>query len=780
MSLTREELIENHQAEMRIKNAENEIKYKISSYKLDLTPINGECKELINEPIDDINKNKKNINVKENLTEILPKRELSFLLDMDYNTFKIYGKTDYENENERLKHFNMLKSFCKKSLKNNGVSKHEYHYSSDTPDEQGGRLYSGNGVQGLPKKIRGLLMKHTTDIDMKNAHPVILSYIGKLFDVKTPSLEYYINHREEIIGNGSNREELKCNFLKTINAKTINYKINDPFFRKFDVEMKFLQKTICNLPEFKSILKSVPEDKQNNIFGSCLNRILCKYENQILTSCKKYLINKNIEIAVNMFDGCMLYGDFYNNTDLLIEVENAVEFDFPNLNMKWDYKTHDNSIKIPEDFDETTVVNKLDTFEELCNEFEKTHAKILNLVLYVKETDDDVILFTPTKIIDAYTHISYIKIISDKSRKVPFIKDWMMINDNIRIFDNIGIYPNKLLCPSNIFNMWRPFAMELKTGNYNPNVDGMNKLLHHIKILCNHDVVVYNYFISWISQMIQYPEIKTVIITLISKEGAGKGTLIKLLTLLLGSKKVLETTKPSRDVWGDFNGMMGSSFLVNLNELSKKDTTDNIEQIKGLITDSSLTINNKGLNQIKINSYHRFIITTNNENPIDTKADDRRNVIIRSSDEMIGNKVYFNEINALMDDENVLRTIYDYFKSVPKMNEFGNIPLPKTEHQETLKYSNRTKPDLWLESFTNDNLDKTEVKLKPVEVLELFNKWCIAEGIDFNIDSLKLGVQLTQLKIPDKGISSDAQYRFKIFNIKSLKKHYNLGCLIDI
>jgi hypothetical protein len=206
---------------------------------------------------------------------------------------------------------------------------------------------------------------------------------------------------------------------------------------------------------------------------------------------------------------------------------------------------------------------------------------------------------------------------------------------------------------------------------------------------------------------------------------------------------------------------------------------DNIEQIKGLITDASLTINNKGVNQFKIISYHRFIVTTNSENPIDTKEDDRRNIIIRSSDEKIGNKAYFNEINKLMDDENVLRTLYDYLKAIPDMDKFGEIPLPITEHQAVLKSANRTKPDLWLESFTDDNLDKTEVKLKPAEVLELFNAWCATEGVEFKIDSLKLSVQLSQLKIPNS-ITSDASKRNRIFNIVALKKHYKLGCIIEL
>ena len=84
---------------------------------------------------------------------------------------------------------------------------------------------------------------------------------------------------------------------------------------------------------------------------------------------------------------------------------------------------------------------------------------------------------------------------------------------------------------------------------------------------------------------------------------------------MLGKNKVFETTDPSREVWGQFNGLMSDSFLVNLNELSKKDTHESMGEIKGLITDGSLTINNKGVNQYKITSYHRFIITTNNNKP---------------------------------------------------------------------------------------------------------------------------------------------------------------------
>jgi thymidylate kinase len=53
----------------------------------------------------------------------------------------------------------------------------------------------------------------------------------------------------------------------------------------------------------------------------------------------------------------------------------------------------------------------------------------------------------------------------------------------------------------------------------------------------------------------------------VHKEGAGKGTLMQLFAKMLGKSKILETKTPSRDVWGQFNGIMADAFLVNLNEM---------------------------------------------------------------------------------------------------------------------------------------------------------------------------------------------------------------------
>ena len=281
--------------------------------------------------------------------------------------------------------------------------------------------------------------------------------------------------------------------------------------------------------------------------------------------------------------------------------------------------------------------------------------------------------------------------------------------------------------------------------------------------------------------MIQLPAVKTTCLTFISKQGAGKTFLIKLLRVLLGNSKVFETTSPSRDVWGDFNGRMCNTFLINLNELSKKETVESEGRIKGLITDPFLTINNKGVNQYDIQSYHRFIITTNKMEPLNTSADDRRNLIVRSSDEKCGDKEYFNELHSLLNDADVMKTCYEYFKSIKNMEEFNKQSIPISNHQENLKELSISPIEQWLQHFTRENFDKKEVEMLGTVACKLFKEWWKTQNEDapYSITPQQFGVKINLLNIDgiEKG-KHTSKGETKIYRIEKLKKHFKIGVLL--
>jgi hypothetical protein len=715
---------------------------------------------------------------------------LHYLLSMSFKDFKAFEKASAKNDEERRKNYDKMRNFCENFIKANGVIKRLYKFTGchawDSNGEGSGRLFaSGGGVQGLSKKLRGFLFRdNTTDIDMVNAHPVILRYLCRFHQIPHEQLNFYIENRDEILATFPDRETGKTLFLKATNDARTNQKETNEIFKKYDKEMKQIQKILTQLTCYQTIVADVPANRLHNWYGSAVNRIMCFFENKILQVIFRELNARGIEVLAPMFDGCMIYGDYYNDAGLLEHIETAVNEAFPSLNMKLSYKPHSTEIVMPEGFtipEGKPQGDDLNTFEKMATEFEKTHCKISNKSIFVKEVENDTIIMSKQSLKTSYEHLVFQKL--DKDGNIVnenFINAWMVNNPEQKCYEDIGVYPDGLPCPQNIFNMWRKFPMELLT-EYEHKADELDIILNHIKVLCGHNEEVYDYFVKWIAQMIQYPAVKSICPTLISKQGAGKGTLMKLFSAMLGSAKVFETTTPSRDVWGDFNGRMCNTFLINLNELSKRETVECEGKIKGLITDPKLTINNKGVNQYDIMSFHRFIITTNNSEPINTSHDDRRNLIIRSSDERSGDKEYFKHLHTILEDVNVVKTCYEYFKSIPDMDRFHALEIPKTEHQSNLKQLSVSPIEQWLEAFTLANFEEESVEMLGSEACQKFKSWCAENGVKYEIDAKKFGVRLSLLKLEaiKKGKHTN-KGETKIYDIGALKQHFGLNCVFKL
>lgn len=256
--------------------------------------------------------------------------------------------------------FSLLKQFCKTNIKTKGITKRIYSYSINTPAGLGGRLFSGGSMQGIWSVYRGSLMNAIgTDIDMANAHPVILRYICKKHNIDCPQLEYYVNNRDACLSKFSNRSIGKTAYLMATNNDKYSVKRGMPdHFKNYDKEMKRIQTELIKLPEYNALIETIPESKLTDNYNGCaINRILCYYENIILQHAIHVVNNKGLEIAILMFDGCMIYGDHYDNTILLEDITKYVEEQMAGLNMVWCYKECDTSLVIPDEFDENEYTN---------------------------------------------------------------------------------------------------------------------------------------------------------------------------------------------------------------------------------------------------------------------------------------------------------------------------------------------------------------------------------------------------------------------------------------
>ena len=115
--------------------------------------------------------------------------EFYYLLSLTYEQFRPLSLR-WDNEADRKALFKRIHKMCEEIIRAKGCITRIYHYSLNTKQGLSGRLFGISSIQGVPREIRGLVMKHTTDIDMKNAHPVILVYLCKLYGYACPEVQY--------------------------------------------------------------------------------------------------------------------------------------------------------------------------------------------------------------------------------------------------------------------------------------------------------------------------------------------------------------------------------------------------------------------------------------------------------------------------------------------------------------------------------------------------------------------------------------------------------------
>lgn len=667
------------------------------------------------------------------LCERVDKRMVEYLFSMKEESVKEH--LNVSKDKPFKSEYSKLKNFLRSHLDGVGETR-EYRHSNG---KNFGRLFS-NGVQGLQKKWRGALCKHMTDIDLVNCHPNILLYVCKQHDIACPMLEKYVDSRDDILQEFVNETQIAHNqakeyFLKATNdCRKSNIQFN--FFNAYDTEMKRIQKKLMTVDKY-AFIHVHTDEKEYNRQGSFINNVMCYYENLILQDSMEFLQDKGYEVATLMFDGLMIYGNQYGNTELLDEMTNFIYSKW-NFNFKYSYKPHDTSIQIPDAFEEGKV---LLSYTNMCTEFNKTHVKVGEM--YVCTSNGNHVL-TESSLAKKYRHIR----VHDCKR--PFINHWLDNDDQtMKVYERFGIYP-QLDAPQDVFNLWEPFRCEAYTDEYNKNPTGLQQILKLIDCLANHEECVYDFILDWLAQMIQYPVTKSVVPVLIGDMGIGKNTLIDIIKSMLGASKVWDSTNPMRDIWGQFNDRMRDTFLINLNEVGFKDFAPALGMVKAMITDNTFTLHEKGKGAQELPSFHRFIVCTNSEMPLPTSENERRFVIIRCSDELMYEYKFFEDLRAIMSNIDTLRTFYDYLKVRPCREKFRKQDLPVTAYHKELKMAGRDHLSLWLEDLAMKTPEAT-VTLTSQQCWDSFRMFCTESNIPVNINSHIFHTKLGVKKIPGIG-----------------------------
>ena len=590
----------------------------------------------------------------------------------------------------------------------------------------------------------------------------------------------------------------------------------ESFLDKFHEEVqKITDLFITKNPElYKHHTDTYRKDPKNkdkkNERGSFLSTIAQDYEMKIIDHLLTYvMLRTNLtkieghpdkHILTYTYDGFMLLKervDAYGGLTAFLEDLTQRAFDYCGIEINFSAKDMNDSgeyhtefvytqqvttiyVRDKSDTKKMDIMNYNDAFEKMKVEFEKDNFKVIQNSCFVQETFDEennrkLIQRGTTELNVAFSHlhIKYRGWEDDKQieKSVPFVPMWVKC-ENIRRYDRMDCFPDMAKCPANCFNIWTPFEMERYKDT--PLVDteevraGVAFLRNHLSIMCDHQSDTLEEFEKWISQMIQFPDTKTHMPIFQSNEGSGKGSFVQLMRKILGVSKVSLTANPEEYVWGRFNNMMETTFLVFFDEISKQMTGSGIDKIKNLITEPTIQIQHKGKGAYEMKSFHRFGGLTNAwDGGMTISKGSRRFLMCKMSDEKKGVMEYWNMFYALLEKLDVLRAFYNYYKTMkvtktlppPKMTEFAlelqklSIDVPTlwvkdlvadaALNKSTYLHNNKTE----YKKLSNSGVDEYVIELSGKRSCELLMEWCKDNGFPrYETNPVKLGVFLKTKK----------------------------------
>jgi len=642
-----------------------------------------------------------------------------------------------------------------------------YKYAIGRKD---GRMYGGNSIQGINGFVRNFLLDDNRfkDLDIKNAFPTFLLNICNLHNILCPHLGDYIKNRNKILKDlmetdKLNMREAKDRILMIMFLHKIIKSPKNKWVKGFINEMYEIRDKIAKIEEYDFISRYISEEDANENYEGCfLSNVLQIEENKILQEIIIYCREKGLYVFALMFDGLIL-GMKDMPDDIREALSKLIAEKTIHKNIEFVFKPFDTSITMNSDY----VIKNEKTYQEIKEEFEKNNCKV-DCRFYCGTTQ-----YSQADFLVKYNNFYYER---------SFLGDWLS-DPNMRSYDDVGIYIDEKKCPKNIYNLWSKWnILQMKEENakkeekdryVNDNVlneKGLTYFKNHVKVLVNNDEKLYNFVIGWLAQMFKYTEIKTIELIFVSMEGAGKGLFLQFLKTIMGNKKILETTNPQREIFGNFNPLMKESILVVFNEANKSNFYNANDMKKALITDKTLIINEKNKNSIEVQSNHRFITFTNNADP--STKNKRRDLFIRCSDEKVGNKEYFEEGFKYAEDYGVCLYIYEYLMGLDVNRTITQFDIPNSEYDEEIKEEQKNIVILFLEDLCNEFIDTNNTNIEEIdnnEIYKDFLKFKYSIHSNYELSPIAFHMKISFYKFKSITKEREGSKRFYRINIKELR-----------
>jgi hypothetical protein len=356
-------------------------------------------------------------------------------------------------------------------------------------------------------------------------------------------------------------------------------------------------------------------------------------------------------------------------------------------------------------------------------QFEKTHFKLIQPFHFgYEDYKGDFHLLTPSDLIN-----------QEKNNTCDgdsFYEKWTR-DPYIRTY-KACVFKPKLSVRDDEYNLWKDFGTG-KAGD-------ISVIQEVLMTNCNNDREVFDYVERWCAWIVQYPSVKTktCIIFQSDTEGAGKDSYGDFFRSILGREYSFNTLDAENEVFGRFNSHLKKCLFIKFEEAPFIENKKHRQMFKGLVTTTSKGYEEKGHPGITLDCYFNIMMTTNNKVPALLDDKERRMVLIKCSEERVGQMDYWKRVHSVLSTQEARDAYLHYLLNLDLTGWNAYEQRPITKFYEETKLASRP----YHARFFQYRVQDLECGLKDVGVIGKNLLKAVNEGQKYEINETQLGRDL--------------------------------------
>ena len=222
-----------------------------------------------------------------------------------------------------------------------------------------------------------------------------------------------------------------------------------------------------------------------------------------------------------------------------------------------------------------------------------------------------------------------------EEKRVPFAKRWLSDGEAFKLHDYVMAPDQPLVTAGNCLNLWREYrARIIADQGADPATSRAVALMRQLVLfLCDDRADVADKVCNWIGRGMFHPaeRAKFALFIISDLKGAGKSLLGNLVGDLYGPDAAVSLGGIDGLI-GPFPGdvLTGKAFVC-VHETSDRGDSGKfgaMERLKSMITEPALSLNRKGVSQVSVQNFCRFLFLSNHEDGLVVDDNERRLAVV--------------------------------------------------------------------------------------------------------------------------------------------------------